>query len=133
MAAAVVVSGIPRSSWWIRTSSAPWGTLAPTFPSPSLLFPPQHEPDVVVAMANLDCVLLVVLAGKELVQKIRLPLLLLLRGSVRAGRLRIAGIEPIFNLRSPPFDASIRASPIVPGLVEPSTSFSTPRPLLMPL
>ncbi|XP_044433825.1 uncharacterized protein [Triticum aestivum] len=75
-------------------------------------------------MANLDCVLLVVLAGKELVQKIRLPLLLLLRGSVRAGRLRIAGIEPIFNLRSPPFDASIRASPIVPGLVEPSTSFS---------
>ena len=43
-------------------------------------------------------VLLVVLAGKELVQKLRLPLLLPLRRSVRAGRLCIAGIEPIFNL-----------------------------------
>ena len=39
MAAAVVVSGIPRSSWWIRTLSAPWRTLAPTFPSPSRALP----------------------------------------------------------------------------------------------
>ena len=73
-------------------------TLAPTFPSPSLASPPQREPDAIIATADLAGVLLVVLDGKELVQKLRLLLMLPLRGSVRAGRLYIAGIEPIFNL-----------------------------------